>query len=106
MKRISHKYIIFWLLLDNYKKGNDWRSAGHFCTKDVDMRHLGYHWLSYKGATRISDTVFQDLDIVERKEAKSRSGAMYFVYRLKEHFKIGEVPENYRKYLYKYQKLA
>jgi len=106
MKPIYQKYQIFWLLLENFTLGNNWLSAGHFCEKEVCMKHLGYQWLSYKGATRISDTVYDQLpeSVIERKSFIAKSGHEYFKYRIKSNFSPLHIPMKYHKYLEEFRK--
>lgn len=93
--------MIFWLLMENYfEEDNSFKSAGHFCDREVDMRHLGMQWLSYKGATRISDTVYDELagtGFIERQYFKSRNGTQYYKYRIPQNVKrnLSDLPEQY-----------
>jgi len=96
--KISVKQKIFWKLLMNYRKNhNEYLGAGAFCEKEVDMRRLGRQWIPYKGATRISDTVYADLkkSVCERQERRAVDGTTFFVYRLKPHFKMADLPDDY-----------
>lgn len=106
MKRIAHKYQIFWLLMKNYKEyDNRFTSSGSFCEKDVYMGKYGWQWLSYKGATRISDTVFKELpkNIIEREKFEAISGSEYYKYRLINKFNPNDLPEKYKKFLIEYK---
>jgi len=82
-----------------------WLSAGHFCEKDVKVGDWGYYWLSYKGSTRISDTVYQELDHtwIERKTFKSKNGTEYFKYRIPKISGRNELPKDYKKILNKFK---
>ena len=107
MKKISQKYQIFWLLMENYKnKQNIFISAGAFCEKNVNMKIFGWQWLSYKGATRISDTVYDELPdtVIERKSFRARSGAIYFKYRLIDKFNPNDLPKDYHKFVTEFKR--
>lgn len=95
--KIYHRHIVVWLLLENYINGNEWQSAGKFGDKEVFMGSLGWQFVSYKGSTRISDTVFKEMKghTVERKTFKSRSGHDYYKYRLIDGFKPTSFPRDY-----------
>jgi len=83
--------------MENYIDGNAWLSSGSFSEKDRYIKGK-YRWLSYKGATRISDTVYDDLkdSSIERKYFLSKSGTRYYKYRLKNGFSK-DLPATYSK---------
>ena len=96
--KVFHKHVIFWILLENHIAGNKWLSAGAFCEKE---RYFdgAYQWVSYKGATRISDVVYDTLHkfgSIERKKFKARGGHDYYKYRLTDNF-MSNLPEYYKK---------
>lgn len=95
--KIYHKHVIFWILLENYIRENRWLSAGKFCEQERYFNHA-YRWVSYKGATRISDTVYKELPdkVIERESFKGRSGVSYFKYRLVDGFQK-HLPNDYKK---------
>lgn len=86
MKKLNQGQVCFWILLEAYHADpNKWLHAGNFCQVEKNIPAYGWCFLSYKGATRISDTVYAELpsDVIERKLHTGKSGATYYVYRLK-----------------------
>lgn len=95
--RVYARHVIMWLLLRNYLNGNEYQQAGFFGDKEVHMGALGWQFVSYKGSTRISDTVYDELpaSVIERKTFKTRSGVDHYKYRLVKDFSPADVGRRY-----------
>lgn len=68
-----------------------------------------WHFLSFKGATRISE-VYADLThVLDRKKVQGKSGSRYYAYWIKPEYRnisklLKAVPHNYKKVVIQFKK--
>lgn len=85
-KKLTQTDAVLYLLLEAALHTGEYKSYGHFVTKEVRVGGLGTKFVSHKGYIRLCELnlyELADLDVIQMKERKAVDGAIYKTFLIK-----------------------